>query len=108
MEQNAKWRMAEQFGATCTLTLDDSVTHVVATAMGTDKVEAGRVRALQTLRTVTSLQQTFCRWRLQVLCVCGRGMQKACQALTRFHSVFGLVKKFSCCRLKPTPCSRLN
>lgn len=40
-QQNGKWRMAEQFGATCALTLDDAVTHVVAVALGTDKVAGG-------------------------------------------------------------------
>lgn len=32
------WQMAEQFGAVCTTQIDDEVTHVVALAPGTDKV----------------------------------------------------------------------
>lgn len=32
------WRMAEQFGATCCLNINDKVTHVVAISLGTDKV----------------------------------------------------------------------
>jgi RNA polymerase II C-terminal domain phosphatase-like 3/4 len=32
------WRMAEQFGANCCLTINDKVTHVVAISLGTDKV----------------------------------------------------------------------
>ncbi|CAM6049658.1 unnamed protein product [Sphagnum compactum] len=32
------WRMAEQFGANCCLTISDKVTHVVAISLGTDKV----------------------------------------------------------------------
>lgn len=32
------WRMAEQFGAVCTVQTDDEVTHVVAISLGTDKV----------------------------------------------------------------------
>ncbi|XP_078447233.1 C-terminal domain phosphatase-like 3 [Wolffia australiana] len=32
------WQIAEQFGATCTNQIDDQVTHVVAYALGTDKV----------------------------------------------------------------------
>lgn len=33
------WQMAEQFGAICTNQVDDSVTHVVAHSLGTDKVD---------------------------------------------------------------------
>ncbi|KAH7436335.1 hypothetical protein KP509_05G014800 [Ceratopteris richardii] len=33
------WDLAEQFGATCTTTVDDDVTHVVALSRGTDKVK---------------------------------------------------------------------
>jgi RNA polymerase II C-terminal domain phosphatase-like 3/4 len=33
------WQMAEQFGAICTNQLGDSVTHVVAHSLGTDKVD---------------------------------------------------------------------
>ncbi|MCO5571402.1 hypothetical protein L7F22_025142 [Adiantum nelumboides] len=33
------WQMAEQFGAVCTTTIDDDVTHVVAISRGTDKVK---------------------------------------------------------------------
>lgn len=32
------WRMAEQFGASCCLHINDKVTHVVAISLGTDKV----------------------------------------------------------------------
>lgn len=32
------WQTAEQFGAVCTNTIDDQVTHVVANSLGTDKV----------------------------------------------------------------------
>lgn len=32
------WQTAEQFGAVCTIQLDDQVTHVVANSPGTDKV----------------------------------------------------------------------
>ncbi|XP_068665670.1 RNA polymerase II C-terminal domain phosphatase-like 3 [Aristolochia californica] len=32
------WKTAEQFGAVCTLQIDDQVTHVVANSLGTDKV----------------------------------------------------------------------
>ncbi|GJN04780.1 hypothetical protein PR202_ga22352 [Eleusine coracana subsp. coracana] len=32
------WQTAEQFGAVCTLQIDDRVTHVVANSLGTDKV----------------------------------------------------------------------
>jgi RNA polymerase II C-terminal domain phosphatase-like 3/4 len=32
------WRTAEQFGAICTLAIDEEVTHVVAISLGTDKV----------------------------------------------------------------------
>lgn len=32
------WRMAEQFGASCYLHINDKVTHVVAISLGTDKV----------------------------------------------------------------------
>ncbi len=32
------WRIAEQFGANCCLTINDKVTHVVAISLGTDKV----------------------------------------------------------------------
>lgn len=32
------WQMAEQFGAACTNTIDEQVTHVVANSLGTDKV----------------------------------------------------------------------
>ncbi|KAK3437943.1 hypothetical protein EUGRSUZ_C02587 [Eucalyptus grandis] len=35
--QHQLWKMAEQLGATCTVDLDDSVTHVVATDAGTEK-----------------------------------------------------------------------
>lgn len=33
------WQTAEQFGAVCTNTIDDQVTHVVANSLGTDKVK---------------------------------------------------------------------
>ncbi|CAI7922766.1 unnamed protein product [Closterium sp. NIES-54] len=49
-EANARshplWRLAEQFGAVCTLTLCDAVTHVVALALGTDKVRQWSGRRL--------------------------------------------------------------
>lgn len=32
------WRLAEQFGASCCLHINDKVTHVVAISLGTDKV----------------------------------------------------------------------
>lgn len=32
------WQTAEQFGAVCTIAIDDQVTHVVANSLGTDKV----------------------------------------------------------------------
>ena len=32
------WRMAERFGATCSMGMGEEVTHVVAAAEGTDKV----------------------------------------------------------------------
>lgn len=32
------WQTAEQFGAVCTMQVDDRVTHVVANSLGTDKV----------------------------------------------------------------------
>ncbi|KAK3437945.1 hypothetical protein EUGRSUZ_C02588 [Eucalyptus grandis] len=35
--QHQLWKMAEQLGATCTVDLDDSVTHVVATNAGIEK-----------------------------------------------------------------------
>eukprot|EP01018_Ginkgo_biloba_P006681 Gb_03795 [translate_table: standard] len=36
-EKHHLWRMAEELGATCSTTLDTSVTHVVALDLGTDK-----------------------------------------------------------------------
>jgi len=32
------WRLADQFGASCCLHINDKVTHVVAISLGTDKV----------------------------------------------------------------------
>ena len=37
-EGHPLWVLAEQFGATCTLRATREVTHVVATALGTEKV----------------------------------------------------------------------
>ncbi|XP_057873270.2 RNA polymerase II C-terminal domain phosphatase-like 4 isoform X2 [Cryptomeria japonica] len=36
-EKHHLWRLAEELGATCSTTLDESVTHVVALDLGTDK-----------------------------------------------------------------------
>ena len=37
------WQLAEQFGAICSMAIDDSVTHVVAISLGTDKVMSMKV-----------------------------------------------------------------
>lgn len=41
-EQHPLWQLAEDFGATCTETLDEAVTHVVTTSLGTQKAIEGR------------------------------------------------------------------
>lgn len=38
-QAHALWQLAEQFGAECSLSIDSSVTHVVAASSGTDKVQ---------------------------------------------------------------------
>ncbi|CAD5189914.1 unnamed protein product [Musa acuminata subsp. malaccensis] len=43
-QQHPLWKKAQQFGAVCTDQIDEHVTHVIATALGTDKVQ----RALST------------------------------------------------------------
>ena len=42
------WQLAEQFGAICSMAIDESVTHVVAISLGTDKVMSMKVMIKET------------------------------------------------------------